>query len=213
MDKKAIQKEILRITYENKLSHLSSNFSALEVLYPIYEKKKKEDKVILDCGHAHLAHLCTMQAFKEIGSAEKLLIEYGIHCDRRAGCDASTGSLGRGIGVACGMAIMNKDIDVYCLLSDGGIFEGSVYETMNVKRKYNINNLKVYCHANIYSAYDKTDWYFIGARGYSNRFDGMEMQLFYTSYLFKQFPMLDSQAAHYIQLDKDMYEKMLEAIG
>ncbi len=89
--------------------------------------------------------------------AEKLYLKHGTHphrdLDDKIYC--STGSLGMGIGIAAGMAIADRSKNVYCLISDGECFEGSVYEAANVIRKYKMTNLKVWCNWNGYSAYDR----------------------------------------------------------
>uniref|UniRef100_A0A8C7Z100 transketolase n=1 Tax=Oryzias sinensis TaxID=183150 RepID=A0A8C7Z100_9TELE len=60
--------------------------------------------------------------------------------------DVATGSLGQGLGVACGMAYTGKYFDkssyrVYCLLGDGEMSEGSVWEAMSFASYYQLDNL------------------------------------------------------------------------
>uniref|UniRef100_A0A8C6P7C6 transketolase n=1 Tax=Nothobranchius furzeri TaxID=105023 RepID=A0A8C6P7C6_NOTFU len=60
--------------------------------------------------------------------------------------DVTTGSLGQGLGVACGMAYTGKYFDkssyrVYCLLGDGEMSEGSVWEAMSFASYYQLDNL------------------------------------------------------------------------
>ncbi|XP_066527940.1 transketolase isoform X2 [Hoplias malabaricus] len=60
--------------------------------------------------------------------------------------DVATGSLGQGLGVACGMAYTGKYFDkssyrVYCLLGDGEMSEGSVWEAMAFASYYQLDNL------------------------------------------------------------------------
>ena len=59
----------------------------------------------------------------------------------------STGSLGQGLSVANGMAIagkMNKkDYRVYCILGDGEIEEGQIWEAAMAANKYKLDNLCV----------------------------------------------------------------------
>jgi transketolase len=88
--------------------------------------------------------------------AEKLYLKHGTHPNRdledKIYC--STGSLGLGLSIALGMAIANKDKNVYCLISDGESFEGVVYEVANVIHKYKVSNLKIYLNYNGFAAYD-----------------------------------------------------------
>ncbi|TSL97242.1 Transketolase [Bagarius yarrelli] len=60
--------------------------------------------------------------------------------------DVATGSLGQGLGAACGMAYTGKYFDkasyrVFCLLGDGELSEGSVWEAMAFASFYQLNNL------------------------------------------------------------------------
>ena len=63
------------------------------------------------------------------------------------GVDMTTGSLGQGLSSANGMAIAgkldNKDYRVYCILGDGEIEEGQVWEAAMASSKYKLDNLCV----------------------------------------------------------------------
>ena len=89
--------------------------------------------------------------------AEEEIKQFGIHCDRRGGCDASTGSLGQGLPIAVGIALADRSKNVYCLVSDGGLAEGSIWEAFRIAKEQKLDNLKVYLNANGWSAYDKVD--------------------------------------------------------
>jgi len=60
--------------------------------------------------------------------------------------DVATGSLGQGLSVAAGMAIVGKFVDkasyrVYCMMGDGESAEGSVWEAMSFAGHYKLDNL------------------------------------------------------------------------
>ncbi|MDD5689089.1 MAG: transketolase [Caldisericia bacterium] len=61
------------------------------------------------------------------------------------GIDISTGSLGQGLSVAVGMAIAGKmdknNYNVFCLLSDGELNEGQIWEAVQSAVKYKLDNL------------------------------------------------------------------------
>lgn len=63
------------------------------------------------------------------------------------GVDMTTGSLGQGLSVANGMAIAGKlnkkDYRVYCVLGDGEIEEGQIWEAAMASNKYKLDNLCV----------------------------------------------------------------------
>lgn len=139
--------KILSISKELKLTHIGSCISVLPILEEIYSIKKLGDKVLLDNAHAHLAH-----ALFIISNPKESIEEYGIHCDRRAGCDASGGSLGHALGFGIGMALIDPTRDVYVVVSDGSMMEGSNWEALRIKYDLKIDNLKIYCNFNGYSA-------------------------------------------------------------
>ena len=63
------------------------------------------------------------------------------------GVDMSTGSLGQGISVACGMALASRqkkrDNRVYTLLGDGECQEGQIWEALMSAAHYKLDNLTV----------------------------------------------------------------------
>ena len=64
-----------------------------------------------------------------------------------SGVDMSSGSLGQGLSVANGIAISgkleNKDYRVYCILGDGEIEEGQIWEAAMASNKYKLDKLCV----------------------------------------------------------------------
>ena len=75
--------------------------------------------------------------------------DFGCHADRLKvpGIEASTGSLGHGIGLAVGMTLAFKikkhSAKVYVLIGDGESNEGSVWEAIMVATNLKLNNLTV----------------------------------------------------------------------
>lgn len=147
-----LAKQILKISYELGLSHIGSCLSVLPILEEIYAKKKPEDKVQLCGAHSHLAHLVVKSegaiTWVSVGD---LIKWHGIHCERKAGCDVSGGSLGHG-GISLGMAIANPDITVYLIETDGALNEGSCWEVLKLKQELNVDNLTVIVNMNGYTA-------------------------------------------------------------
>lgn len=150
-----LDKKVLDISYRNSLSHIGSCLSSLPIIEGIYLIKKPDEKIIISCGHCHLAHAVVMEHYGVIESAEENVKEHGIHCERAGGCDVSTGSLGQGLPIALGIAMADRKKMVYCLVSDGEATEGSIYEALNIKEKYKVDNLMVYCNFNGFGAYDE----------------------------------------------------------
>jgi transketolase len=80
--------------------------------------------------------------------------EYGV-----PGIEASTGSLGHGMGVATGMAyadrIKGDDRRVYVLLSDGELQEGSTWEALMMTANLKLGNLIAFLDLNDFSGLER----------------------------------------------------------
>ncbi|MFA6907510.1 MAG: transketolase [Candidatus Micrarchaeia archaeon] len=71
---------------------------------------------------------------------------------RLPGIESSSGPLGEGLAIACGMALSGK-MDkagwrVYCAMSDGEHQEGSTWEAVMLAAKYKLDNLVAVCDRN-----------------------------------------------------------------
>ena len=200
-----LKKRILEIAYKNKLSHLGSYLSSLEIIEEIYKKKNLEDIFILSSGHAALALYVVLEAY-EGKNAEMLFKKHGghPHRDEENGLYCSTGSLGMGITVAVGRALANRKRKVYVLISDGEAAEGSVWESLRFIYEQNIKNIEIYVNINGYAAYDKIDTEYL-----SNRLISFlpNINLRYTSV--NQYPFLKGINAHYHAMSDDDYKSTL----
>jgi transketolase len=153
-----LQQRIIDITYQERLSHLSSTLSAAPILEEIYAQRKDDEVVILSNGHAGLALYCILEQKYGIDPVS-LLHKHGIHpgkdLDNHLYC--STGSLGSGLPIAVGHAIATPDKKVYCMVSDGECAEGSIWEALRFIQERPLDNLEVYANINGLGAYDKID--------------------------------------------------------
>lgn len=145
---------ILDISYRHKLSHLGSNLTAVDIIEHIYSVKSPTDRFVLSSGHAGLA-LYTVLERHGLGDAEDLFNKHGVHPNKDTDIDCSTGSLGQGLPIAVGMAMACRERNVYALISDGESREGSIFEALRIAGEFRLDNLKVHCNANGWSAYDK----------------------------------------------------------
>ena len=150
----ALHDRIIDISKRLKLSHLGSNLTSVGIIDKIYDTKKNTEPFILSMGHAALALYVVLENH-EGGDAEQMYLAHGSHPERCDTCGiyCSTGSLGMGLPIALGMALADRDRDVYCLISDGEAYEGAIWETANMMRTYDVTNLKVYLNFNGWSAY------------------------------------------------------------
>ena len=65
--------------------------------------------------------------------------------DKTPGIEANTGSLGQGLSIACGIAaglkIDKSDSRVYCIVGDGELAEGQIWEAAMAAKVYKLDNL------------------------------------------------------------------------
>jgi transketolase len=205
-----LERRILDISYRRKLSHLSSNLSSVNIIDEIYSIKKPNEPFILSNGHAGLALYVVLEKYHNI-DAEILFEKHGVHPNRDVEnyIYYSSGSLGCGLPGACGMALANRERDVYCLISDGEIFEGSIYESFNLISKYNINNIKVYCNINGYSALESFDVNDI-VKKLNNLNENAKPRI--TNDVYVKFPFLSGIPGHYKTLSQEEAKYALEIL-
>jgi len=160
---KKIRRKLVELSYKNKIPHLGSCLSCVDILVAIYEQKRPEDYFILSKGHAAPALYCTLAEF---GYFDSSLLEtmgkdgspFSEHPTRNSvpGVIASTGSLGHGLGFGLGMAVAEPDKKVIVLLSDGELNEGSTWEAILLADKMEINNLVAIVDYNKWQATQQT---------------------------------------------------------
>ncbi|XP_036850756.2 transketolase isoform X2 [Manis javanica] len=110
------------------------------------------DRFVLSKGHAAPILYAVWAEAGFLPEAELLNLRKitsdldGHPVPKQAFTDVATGSLGQGLGAACGMAYTGKYFDkasyrVYCLLGDGELSEGSVWEAMAFASINKLDNL------------------------------------------------------------------------
>ncbi len=81
-----------------------------------------------------------LKTFRKFGSRLQGHVHYKV-----PGVEFNTGSLGHGLSVANGIALGNKLLHktnkTYCLMGDGEIQEGSVWEAAMMASHYKLNNI------------------------------------------------------------------------
>ncbi len=161
---KQIRKNIINQVYEAKSGHPGGSLSCTEILTVLYfnqmninEKEPKDearDRFVLSKGHCSTAlYACLAErgfiAKEELKTFRKIHSKLQGHPDmnKLAGIDMTTGSLGQGLSVANGMALSSKlnhdGYRVYCMLGDGEIEEGQIWEAAMSASKYHLDNLCV----------------------------------------------------------------------
>ena len=159
------ERRVIDITYQERLSHLSSTLSALPIIEEIYRERHNDEVFILSNGHAGLALYVVLEQKYGIDPV-MLLHKHGIHpgkdLENKLYC--STGSLGSGLPIAVGHALADRSKNVYCMISDGEAAEGSIWESLRFIKEAKLDNLHVYVNVNGMSAYDYVDIDYLIAR-------------------------------------------------
>jgi transketolase len=160
---KRVRLEILTASNKSGHGHIPTSFSIVEMLAALYATMRHDPKrpsmpdrdiFVLSKGHASLGYYCVLAAhgyfgFEEVATFGAHGSKLGCHPDRLKvpGVEASTGSLGHGIGLAVGMALASKIFGyprrVYTLIGDGESNEGSVWEAVMVAVNLRLDNLTV----------------------------------------------------------------------
>ena len=159
---KEVRKNIVTQVYTAKAGHPGGSLSSADILTVLYfnqmnidEKNPKapqRDRFILSKGHCAPA-LYAVLAEKGYFDKERLSefrsvkgnLEGHPDMNKVPGVDMTTGSLGQGLSVANGMALSSKlnhdGFRVYCLVGDGEIEEGQIWEAAMSSYKYKLDNL------------------------------------------------------------------------
>ena len=165
-----IRKDILEMINNIQSGHLGGSFSMVEVLTALYfdemhydPKKpslKDRDRFVLSKGHTAPALYATlanagffpkeklMTSFRRINS----MLQGHPDMKKTPGVEMTSGSLGIGLSAANGMALgcrhQGIDARVYCMIGDGEINEGQIWEAAATASHYHIDNLVAFVDVN-----------------------------------------------------------------
>jgi transketolase len=156
---KIFRKRILHLSQKVSALHIGGAFSCTEIMdliFNILSNKKEKNLFILSKGHAAILQYVILEY---LGIIKKKDVEnyctknsfLGVHPDiGNPGINASTGSLGHGLGMAAGIAIAeNKTKNtIYSILSDGELQEGSTWEAIMLIPSLKLNNVIIFIDNN-----------------------------------------------------------------
>ncbi len=157
-----VRKGVIEGTFNAKSGHPGGSLSIADIVTYLYFEKmnvnpekpndENRDRFVLSKGHTAPA-LYAALALKGFFPVELLktlrkpdsILQGHPSMRYTPGVDMSTGSLGQGISVACGMALGAKlkgqDFKVYVPLGDGEIEEGQVWEAAMFAGNRKLDNL------------------------------------------------------------------------
>ena len=155
--------------------HVTSAFSIAEVVSVLYYEVMRidpknpawedRDRFVMSKNHASVITYPILQDLGFLDPNARFLengSKIGIHSKPGVpGVDFAGGSLGIGIGFACGEAyrakITGKDYRVYCVVGDGECYEGSVWEAFLFAGAKELGNLVVVIDRNRLAITDFTE--------------------------------------------------------
>lgn len=156
-----IRELALKMRHDSGAYHIGGDLSVVDILAVLYDSFlrfapenpfwEERDRFILSKGHS-CAPLYALLAIKKFFPIEELATFYqnggklaGHVTHNVPGIEASTGSLGHGLPIGCGMAFaakrQKKDWRVIVVLSDGEMDEGSNWESILFAGHHGLDNL------------------------------------------------------------------------
>lgn len=165
-----IRKDILKMICNIQSGHLGGSFCMVEVLTALYFDEmhydpenpylKDRDRFVLSKGHTAPALYATlanagyfpkeklMTSFRRIDS----MMQGHPDMKKTPGVEMTSGSLGIGLSAANGMVLGNRyqgiDARVYCMIGDGEINEGQIWEAAATASHYHLDNLVAFTDVN-----------------------------------------------------------------
>jgi len=161
MAKKA-RRNIINQIYYAKSGHPGGALSCVDILTVLYfhemninpdePRMEERDRLVLSKGHASAAlySILAQRGYfpeEELKEFRKLGSRLQGHADikKLPGVDMSSGSLGQGLSAACGMALASKlkkqENRIYCIVGDGELQEGQIWEAAMTASHYKLDNL------------------------------------------------------------------------
>lgn len=159
-----IRRYAIDMVHNAKASHIGGILSCADIMAVLYAdiasydinnpKWDQRDRIVLSKGHNGVAMYV---ALAEVGFFPVEALEsygqngspFSCHVSHKnvPGVEVSTGSLGHGVCMACGMAlnakIRNKKYHTYCIVGDGECNEGAVWEMAMFASHMKLNQLTV----------------------------------------------------------------------
>jgi transketolase len=172
LDPRALRKNVLRMAHAGKSVHIACAFSLIEIISVLYSKfihhsaaeltQVERNHLILSKGHGVMA---MYSAFERLGWLDPIHLQnyfkdgtllHGLCEAKVPGFEVSSGSLGHGLPIATGMVLgfrqRRLSHSVYCIVGDGELNEGSMWEALLFAGHHHLDKLTVIVDANGYQA-------------------------------------------------------------
>ncbi len=162
-----VRQQVINMIANAQSGHPGGSLSAVEIMSVLYKKILKtcpewknspnfadRDRFVLSKGHASATFYAVLADCGYFDESE-LMTFRKLHTRLQGhpsygylpGIEVSTGSLGQGLSMACGMALGlkldKKDARVYALLGDGEMQEGQIWEALMHAAHRGLDNLTI----------------------------------------------------------------------
>ena len=148
---KELKRFFLKNACKNGVGHLVSSLSALEILFVLYNKVANitkenaraplRDRIVISKEHCRYAQACVlyekglisksvMTSYMKNGGFMGHDMYNIVGPEKIAAVDIASGSLGHGLGVGAGLALADKDHNIYVVVGDAELQEGSCWEAI-----------------------------------------------------------------------------------
>jgi transketolase len=175
---RTIRTHVLRMTHRARSSHVGSCFSVVELLVMLYGQVLRvnpadptwagRDRMLVSKGHAAAALFSTLaeRGFFPVSWLDTFYLDGTClpgHVTHRGvpGVEISTGALGHGLPIGCGMALVAKreqpDSRVFVVLSDGDCDEGSTWEAALFAHHHRLDNMVAIVDYNKIQGFGRTN--------------------------------------------------------
>lgn len=160
---------VVRGTGIDQKGHLGGSCSIADVVAALYFRVMRHDpqrpgwpdrdRFLLSKGHVALVQYAALAlaGYFPVEDMDRVK-HFGCHLQghpdfrKTPGVEANTGSLGQGISMACGMAaglrIDGRASRVFCVLGDGELAEGQVWEAAMAAAHFKLGNLVAFLDSN-----------------------------------------------------------------
>ncbi len=157
-----LRQKTLETCLNAETGHVTSSMSCVEILASLYYRRylrinkedlndPKRDRFILSKAQASplLYIILADLGLYDISELDKFAQKdgiFGVHLQHTVpGVETTAGALGHGLGIAAGIALkakMDQELYLtYCLMGDGELYEGSIWESLKFASHNNLNNL------------------------------------------------------------------------
>lgn len=207
-----LRRDIVKASYLAGACHIGSALSCVEIIYDIYCKMRPKDIFVFSkaSGAAALYAVLAEWDYFNHNVIHLYLQMYPLASRRVPGVAVDSGSLGHGLPQALGMALADRTRNIYVLLSDGELEEGTTWECLLFKKKHKLNNVKIYVDHNGFQACGKVKdilsipWDFLKKQGVKvvKTIKGKGVDF-----------MENDNRWHYFNLDEETYAKAIRQLA